>query len=140
MKLIVCIDNNNGMAFNGRRQSSDRTVLLKIREMVQSGKLWIHPYSEKLVSTIDVDYAVDAGFLELASVNDYCFAETMDVMPCFSNLNEIVVFRWNRKYPADLYFPAPLLSEGWIMDSSSSFSGYSHAEITQEIYLKCRKD
>lgn len=75
MKLIVCIDNNNGMAFNGRRQSSDRTVLLKIREMVQGGKLWIHPYSEKLVSTIDVDYAVDADFLELASVNDYCFAE-----------------------------------------------------------------
>lgn len=137
MKLIVCIDDNNGMAFNCRRQSFDREVLLKIAVLVDCKKLWIHPYSQKLLSAIDFDFCVDADFLEKASRDDFCFAEVTDVTPCLSMAEEIVVFRWNRKYPADLHFPMQLLSEGWKMTSSSTFTGNSHIEITQETYLKC---
>lgn len=137
MKLIVCVDDNYGMAFNCRRQSSDRIVLTRIAELMQGKKLWVHPYSEKLLSTIDANICVDADFLEIASADDYCFAEVKDIAPYFSKFNEIVIFRWNRKYPADLQFPIHFLSEGWKMTSSLTFSGNSHAEITQEIYLKC---
>ena len=137
MKLIVCIDDNNGMAFHSRRQSSDRKVLLKIEELVKSKKVWVHPYSQRLLGNIDADICVDSHFLEVASGEDFCFAEVTDVTTCFSKMDEIVIFRWNRKYPADLHFPMQLLSECWKMTSSFTFTGNSHTEITQETYLKC---
>lgn len=137
MKLIICVDDNNGMAFNCRRQSSDRAVLTKIAEIIQGENLWLHPYSEKLFATTDMKYSADTDFLDQAASNDYCFAEVTDVKSHFSKANEIIIFRWNRKYAADLHFPMDLLTEGWKMTSLQTFSGNSHAEITQEIYLKC---
>ena len=137
MKLIVCVDDNNAMAFNYRRQSSDRTVLLKIKELIQGNKLWIHPYSERLLSTTDINLCAEENFMEKAGLQDYGFAEITDVAPHFSRVNEIIIFHWNRKYPADLHFPMAFLSEGWKMTGSLTFSGNSHAEITQEIYIRC---
>ena len=34
MNLIVCVDNQNGMSFNNRRQSRDRAVIEKICDML----------------------------------------------------------------------------------------------------------
>ena len=48
MKLIVCIDENNGMMFNNRRQSKDRVVIEKIEEIIDSEPLYIDTYSKKL--------------------------------------------------------------------------------------------
>lgn len=41
MKLIVCLENNNGVIFNKRRVSSDKKVTKKIIELTQGKKLWV---------------------------------------------------------------------------------------------------
>lgn len=39
MRLIVCLDDKNGMAFNHRRQSRDRIVTEKIEELAKGSVL-----------------------------------------------------------------------------------------------------
>ena len=48
MRLIVCLDDKNGMAFNHRRQSRDRIVTEKIEELAKGSVLRLSPYSAKL--------------------------------------------------------------------------------------------
>ena len=36
MKLIVCMDDKNGMAFNHRRQSRDRVLAKRIMELTEN--------------------------------------------------------------------------------------------------------
>lgn len=40
MKLIVCMDDKNGMAFNHRRQSRDRVLAERIMELTENAKLY----------------------------------------------------------------------------------------------------
>ena len=45
MKLIVCIDDNGGVAFNHRRQSRDRFLIDDIIEGLRGEKIFIEEYS-----------------------------------------------------------------------------------------------
>ena len=47
MKIIVCVDNQNGMMFNHRRQSQDRVLRKRIMELTGGKKLWMNAYSQK---------------------------------------------------------------------------------------------
>ena len=47
MNVIVCVDNNMGVAFNNRRQSKDRILNEKILLKI-TGKLKVESYSESL--------------------------------------------------------------------------------------------
>ena len=47
MKIIVCVDNQNGMMFNHRRQSQDRVLRKRILELTGGEKLWMNAYSQK---------------------------------------------------------------------------------------------
>lgn len=38
MRLIVCLDDKNGMAFNHRRQSRDCIVIAKIEELTKGSE------------------------------------------------------------------------------------------------------
>ena len=49
MYIAICIDDNNGMMFNRRRQSRDRVLLDDLIKLA-NGKLYICEYSEKLLS------------------------------------------------------------------------------------------
>ena len=42
MKLIVCIDDNGGVAFNHRRQSRDRFLIDDIIEGLRGEKIFIY--------------------------------------------------------------------------------------------------
>ena len=52
MYIIICLDDNNGLAFNHRRQSQDRIVAEDISKTVGEKKLWITDYSRKLFQTV----------------------------------------------------------------------------------------
>ena len=52
MYIIICLDDNNGLAFNHRRQSQDRIVAEDIRKTVGEKKLWITDYSRKLFHSV----------------------------------------------------------------------------------------
>ena len=135
MKLIVCLDDRNGMLFNKRRQSADRILCQRILELAGERFLWMNGYSRKLFDETPESIRVDDRFLELAGENDYCFVENVDVTPHIKRADAIVLFRWNRVYPADVYFPIDLIAKGWKKQDSIDFAGSSHEKITQEVYV-----
>ena len=45
MKIFICLDDNNGMMFNGRRQSRDEAVVKDILDFAGEEKVWVSSYS-----------------------------------------------------------------------------------------------
>ncbi len=137
MIVIVCLDSKGGMAFNKRRQSRDKKLLERVITKISDHTLWLNSYSAELFSSFkDPGIKVESDFLFKAAVGDFCFVEDQRLLDFEDKIEEIVVYKWNRLYPADLYFDIPLSEHGWILQSALEFPGYSHETITEEIYRK----
>lgn len=130
MILIVCIDDQNGMAFNHRRQSQDRVLVERIEGLTADNKLRMAPYSQKLFSSSNI--FADDDYLIKAGIDDYCFAECEDVKSYEDKIQKVIVFRWNRHYPSDLKFGIDL--SNWRLVASEEFPGSSHLKIAMEVY------
>ena len=88
-------------------------------------------YSEELLAGKQ-DIFVEDDFLEKAGDQDVCFVENEPLAPYTDQINKIILYRWNRKYPADVHFDISL--NGWQLVESYDFKGYSHEKITEEVY------
>lgn len=133
MNLIVCIDDRGGMLFNRRRQSSDRYVTERILDMARDGRLLVNSYTAKLFPEEAVLRCEQPW--EAAQTQDYCFVEDKDVTVAAAKADKIIVFHWNRKYPADLFFPMDVLAKRKLLHTEE-FPGYSHEHITMEVYTR----
>ena len=135
MHLIVCLDDADGMLFNKRRQSSDKLLCSRILEKTAGSRLWMNEYSAKLFSGKTApNICVDAAFLDKCEAGEWCFAETGELLAYTGKLESITVYRWNRRYPADVKFPARLLA-GRAPTRKEDFPGNSHDTITEEVYI-----
>lgn len=135
MILIVCIDEKNGMIFNNRRQSRDRILTNHIIEMTKDKTLWITEFSKDIFDVADNKHImIDNYFYEKADKEDFCFVEDIDVNTLIDKVDKIIIYNWNRCYPADLYFNIPL--NNWLVDSEKEFIGSSHKRITEKIYVR----
>ena len=83
MILMVCVDDNMGMAFNHRRQSKDRILRERLLQNAAGTPLWMNSYSagqfeENEIHTDTADSLIyaDDSFMEKAGPGEYCFAET----------------------------------------------------------------
>ena len=135
MKIIICLDDSRGMAFNRRRQSRDRRVLEDIAGMTEGATLYVAPYSARLLSEAGMRFRESGAPLAEAGVGDYCFLE-VDGVELTDGVEELTVYRWNRRYPADLYFEGDPASVGLSLVRSEEFEGYSHERITKEVYSR----
>ena len=52
---------------------------------------------------------------------------------CGGRVERVVLYRWDRAYPADLYWDLSL--EGWTLARREEFPGFSHEIITKEVYI-----
>ena len=135
MTIIVAIDDQNGMMFNNRRQSQDSILRKRILSVSKGHTLWMNEYSAKqFASENDSSIIVDNDFLKKAKSEDYCFVENTDVLPYLERVDSIVIYKWNRVYPGDVFFTVPMTE--WTMKSTSNFVGSSHEKITEEMYVK----
>ena len=135
MNIIVCLDDKNGMMFNKRRQSQDRVLRQHMLELAGDKKLWMNAYSRKQFSKEDENRIAVAenGFQNIRS-GEYCFLEDEDPAQYTEQIEELILFHWNRIYPAD-FFCTLDLSE-WKRKTTEEFAGCSHEKITQEWYVK----
>ena len=78
MKLIVCLDNKNGLCFNKRRQSQDRRLRDFIKAMTKDSKLYMNFYTYELYKDFK-NAVVCEDFLSRAKADDYCLLETCSV-------------------------------------------------------------
>ena len=135
MIIITCVDNRMGMLFNHRRQSQDRILREHILKQTGNAKLLMNSYSaNQFDETAPIH--IDENFLSNAAPVDICFVENCAIAPFESLITRIVLYKWNRNYPADRYFDIPLAEHGWQLISTNDFKGSSHEKITEEVYTK----
>lgn len=137
MIIITCVDEAMGMMFNHRRQSQDRVVRARILQTARGRSLWMSPYSAKQFSEDDATQVhVDDHFLLNAGDDDYCFIEDCDINLHLPSVKKIILYRWNRRYPADQTFPVDFSMGGWTLAHTEDFAGFSHEKITEELYTR----
>ena len=66
MILAVCIDDRNGMLFNGRRQSQDRVLREDLVREAGGGPLWMNAYSARQFDPPPEGLRTAEDFLEQA--------------------------------------------------------------------------
>ena len=127
MTIYVCLDDRNGMLFNKRRQSRDIKVLEDIRK--SADVLTIDPFSEKLIQEAEIPYVLAP---EEIPEDAHFFAEARDLSGLLPRASKLVIYRWNRHYPADVRFEGDL--SAFRPESREEFPGKSHEIITKEVY------
>lgn len=137
MKIIVCLDEDNGMMFNHRRQSKDTKVREDMIQLARPMQLVMNAYSYKMFSTDKSENKIILmNSLPIIDNANYQFIEDNDMSGYAEIITTIVVYYWNRKYPSDLKFGIDLSCKQWTVVSEKEFQGTSHEKITRRIYMK----
>ena len=130
MNVIICLDQNNGMLSNNRRQSRDRIVRKNILEYINGAKLYMDEYSLKQFSEDKADNIVVCDNFSNAEDSDFCFVEKQHINT--EQINKLIVYRWDKIYPADVSFGMNKIKLN--LTETLEFQGYSHEKIVREIY------
>ena len=132
MIAVVCVDDRGGMLFNRRRQSQDRLVREDLLRGAAGRPLWMNGYSLGQFAPPPPNIRAAEDFWAQAGPGELCFAEDRDPGAWADELEGLILYRWNRRYPADLYLSLSL--EGWTLERREEFPGSSHEKITKEVY------
>jgi hypothetical protein len=124
----MCISKNGGIAFNNRRQSRDEQVCKDIVTLADSN-IFMNEYSTHLFRDIaGVQICDDCSKL----ADEYYFAEKEMPKVNENKISQIVLYHWNREYPADLFFDIDL--KKFLLKETKEFTGKSHEHIRREIW------
>ncbi len=131
MTIYVCLDDQGGMLFNHRRQSRDIAVLQDLGQPV-----YIDAFSEKLFLSSGIPYRLAPEDLGQLPKESGFFLENREPETVLPLADTVVIYRWNRLYPANVRWNADLTEWGFSLESLSEFPGKSHETITREVYVK----
>lgn len=123
MKLIVCVDKENGILFNHRRVSRDREIiadLLKEEEQIKILESSKNLFGESEKVEVCSDF----------NPEDTIFWE--DTIPQDFPIDELIVYRFDKVYPSDVKLNIDLSQLD--LESVEVIPGYSHTEILKEVY------
>lgn len=134
MTVLICIEDKGGMMFNHRRLSSDRVLSERILSLCGGKKLACTPYSAPLFG--EGPLAVAEELSSCMATEEFFFLENTDPESFLERAEKIILFRWNRRYPADRFFSADLSKIGYSLKRTEDFAGFSHETITQEEWVK----
>lgn len=134
MIAAVCLDDRNGMLFNGRRLSRDQVQQEDLLALCGERKLWIGSFSAKLFAPYAERVVVEDVFLSVAGAGEIAFVEDRELSPWLERLESVILYRWNRAYPADQTFDLDLTE--FVCTERVEFPGKSHDVITREVYVR----
>lgn len=135
MIMIMCVDDRGGLMFNQQCQSKDREVRRHILKQCRNRRLWMNSYSYKQFTEEPLDMIqVDEDFMVKAKEDEFCFYENTNPGAFLEEINGVILYKWNRCYPADAYLDIKL--DDWKLCKKEDFTGNSHEKITMEVYLK----
>ena len=130
MRAALCLDDQNGLSFNHRRLSRDRAQQEDLLTLAGGAPMWVRPCSAALFSWAG-DQVRAAEELP-AAPGALSFLE--DCLPPLGQVEELILYRWNRTYPADIHFDWDLSL--FTLTDRREFPGTSHETITREIYRR----
>lgn len=131
MIFVICLDQKGGTGFNHRRQSKDRLLRKRLLELCAGKALWMNAYSARQFEEAAANIRVSDDFITLAGQGEFCFVETLCPEPLLPRAEELIVFRWDKIYPADRRFSPEAYGR---LTEREEFEGHSHACITLERY------
>lgn len=133
MILAFCVDDQGGLAFNHRRQSRDRGLVADLLAAAGARPVFCLPYSVGLFDPGAVTVTNDSGAVPTDGI---LFLENTDPAAYIPQAEELILYRWNRLYPADLTLNGTPAQWGYQLQDTTDFAGTSHEKITRERYVK----
>ena len=134
---IVCVDDRGGVMFNGRRLSRDRLLRRRLLADLAGRTLWMNRYSRaQFDETGNMRLRVNEDFLSMAGAGEYCFVEGLPLRPHLERIEGLILFRWNRRYPADTFLDLSPADPPWHLVRREDFPGNSHQILTKEVYAR----
>ena len=103
MIIALCVDNRMGLLFNRRRLSKDSALRQKLLDL-SGGDLRMSAYSAK---QFDQPVYAAPDYLSASKPGQWCFCEDTQYLDHAEQIQRIVLFKWNRDYPAEVNFALP---------------------------------
>lgn len=133
MILALCADQKNGMAFHRRRQSLDRAVRADLLAMAAGKPIWMTAYSARQFTESEAVLRLSEAPQSQAGPGELCFVEFPPLAPVLERIESLVLYRWDRIYPADQRLDLDFNGKFHLV-SALAFSGHAHKTITKEVY------
>ena len=133
MIAICCVDEGNGMSFEGRRCSQDRKMRDDLRSLFPCLSMDAYAYSMFMKDDVNYPYEICE---DLSKCQYPCLIETIEPSHFASQLEQIVLYQWHRKYPSTIQMDINLHDESWECVNMHCFEGSSHDKITRAIFQK----
>ena len=135
IKVAIALDDKNGMMFNNRRQSRDKLLIKDLCDKTE-GFIYISAYSALLFEDFkDRIKIVDDPVLECPS-GALAFVECHKLSAFTDDIDELIVYCWNKVYPSDVKLDIDINASGFKMYAKYEFAGNSHDKITKGVYKK----
>jgi len=132
---IVCLSCGGGISFANKRQSRDSRLIEDMLTLTKGARLFISEYSLPLFKE-GADITVSGNPLAIADSGDYAFAERELLANYKSQIEGLIIYRWNRDYPDGVLLDISPEELGLKLFETKDFEGTSHKKITREIYSK----
>lgn len=141
MTCVICLGDRDGVMFNQRRVSRDAAVTGRILKIAaEHGPLNITPYTLRLLPQENTpSCVVHICDHPAAEEKGTCWVEdTIGELRPDTAADRLILFHWNRAYPADSLFDREAFFSGdkWELVSQEEFPGKSHEKITMEVYRR----
>jgi len=125
MKVIICVDQDNGILFNHRRVSRDRRVIEQIE--AENEEIWMSPYSKKMFEN-------DEGAKISEDLADKPIVFLEEDIPKDWVIDELILYRFYELYPSDIKLTFDLKKMD--LKNVTTLEGYSHPRIDKEEYVR----
>lgn len=131
--VILTVDDKDGVSFDGKRQSRDREIVKDICSSLDC-KIYLTEYSSRLFGDFkDRTEICDNPILKCPD-GAAAFLEGHPIGPYIESIGKVILYKWNKVYPADDFFDAREVLEAGSLITSLEFNGFSHEKITKEVY------
>ena len=127
--IILCTDKENGRLFFGKRTATDAEVRKHI--LALDDKIFVDNYTAGQFKETEDKSKLCIVDSPARIADGTAFIEKEDVP---EDADRIIIFRWDKKYPADKYFDFSFA--GWHKTKNEKFQGYAHDKVTMEVWEK----
>lgn len=136
MNVMVCVSDGGGMLFSNRRVSRDAAVISDVEKTVGGGVLFVTDYSAMLFEGTSLGTVRVENPLAVACRGEYVFLEAKGLSDFKEEIESLIIYRWNRKYPFDIRLDFSPEKEGMKLSETIDIVGKSHEKITRELWVR----
>ena len=126
--VVLCLDDNGGMTFFGKRQSRDRVLISELCDSTE-GKIYVNSFSSFVFAGHEDRVMLSKSPLDDCPDGGTVFVENLALAPYLGSIDRVILYKWNTTYPADKRIDISF--EGFRAESKKEFAGSSHDKITK---------